>query len=738
MGNKATKPKDAIPFDIRDEKNKFKLPNVLHLTAAKLISKAKFSDLEKLHDKKYCDDMIVLTEKVLRHHLNSQEVVWLDRSLRDNNDQPVENMKTQSLVHLDKNDVGKLDVEGEEKKHHMCTGIARYYVKVAHLFAAINKTVNPMISWKNANGKQLTPVMNKSEVPKGVRTTLSKLNFCTQRIAAIKPIHNTEKNILIKAKNCNMNIKTQQVGGGDGDAETPEPGFFENISNTANSYLDSAINNSKELIANTTEKTKDAISNVTDQTKNLASNIMTKAENVKDTATDVTTDTVNPYLITAKATDSDDESPPTEETPAEKVEESPTLAEDEPAVEDDGDNKEQSAVTKEVKEELQKIQKEEEDELKKENEETFHNNKNAVSKALTDEIGIPELEALYFDVYNFKKGVFDKKSDESQKQYDKDVEKFYKTFAATDKMPPEIKKFSDIKLKDFHNQPLCNDKDSPWSKSYHATPNHKDFDLFQKYAKHIADMTMKNKQNEQKLVAILDQMFAYWIDPQTKVKELTIDPELTYEKLDKLIPETRDIIIQLYVDCEKDFQEGLNMLEAIIKKRMLINTENRVERFQQKRDAMLNNDMKQETDPTPSPEAVGATDVPIETEEEEGLLQEESTDETPEPEKKEEEPKQYEPTPVKAGDVTINDKPVVEEKPDPFAETEEKPTEEKPTEEEKPAPYTAEDAAKYNQQQKKIGEDREKKAMELEQELKTKLGDNYGWYMDKLMASVNK
>ena len=56
----------------------------------------------------------------------------------------------------------------------------------------------------------------------------------------------------------------------------------------------------------------------------------------------------------------------------------------------------------------------------------------------------------------------------------------------------------DIKLKDFHNQPLCNDKDSPWSKSYHATPNHKDFDLFQKYAKHIADMTTKNKQNEQK------------------------------------------------------------------------------------------------------------------------------------------------------------------------------------------------------------------------------------------------
>ena len=37
--------------------------------------------------------------------------------------------------------------------------------------------------------------------------------------------------------------------------------------------MDSAINGSKEMIANTTEKTKDALSNVTNQTKNLASNM---------------------------------------------------------------------------------------------------------------------------------------------------------------------------------------------------------------------------------------------------------------------------------------------------------------------------------------------------------------------------------------------------------------------------------------------------------------------------------
>ena len=154
--------------------------------------------------------------------------------------------------------------------------------------------------------------------------------------------------------------------------------------------------------------------------------------------------------------------------------------------------------------------------------------------------------------------------------------------------------------------------------------------------------------------------------------------------------------------------------------------------FKKKRDAMLENDMSQKTDANPSPDAVGATDVPIETEEEKQMEQkEESTEDKPEEKPKEEEI--YEAPVAKAEDVTVNDVPVVEEKPDPLAQTEEK-----PTEEEKPAPYTEEDAAQWAKEQKKIQEEREKKAMELEQELKTKLGDNYGWYMDKLMASVNK
>ena len=41
MGNKASKPKDLIPFDIRDEKNKFKEGDNVSIIECKPISKKK-------------------------------------------------------------------------------------------------------------------------------------------------------------------------------------------------------------------------------------------------------------------------------------------------------------------------------------------------------------------------------------------------------------------------------------------------------------------------------------------------------------------------------------------------------------------------------------------------------------------------------------------------------------------------------------------------------------------------
>ena len=47
---------------------------------------------------------------------------------------------------------------------------------------------------------------------------------------------------------------------------------------------------------------------------------------------------------------------------------------------------------------------------------------------LDKEVGIPELEELYFDKYNYKNGSFDEMTPETKKVYEKDVKEFYKVF----------------------------------------------------------------------------------------------------------------------------------------------------------------------------------------------------------------------------------------------------------------------------------------------------------------------
>ena len=203
--------------------------------------------------------------------------------------------------------------------------------------------------------------------------------------------------------------------------------------------------------------------------------------------------------------------------------------------------------------------------------------------SLSDEIGIPELEKLYYDVFDFKTGEFYEMSKKSKIQYNKDLTTFYNTLNRTKKLPANIKKFSQVKLKDFHNQGLCKIENSPWTKSYTAKASNK---LFQSYAKHVSDMIKKNEENEKHLLNIIEQLFSFWIDPKTREKKITLNPKLNYKRLDKLITPTREKLITLYLDCEKDFQKGLNILEAIVKDRLIKSARLKIENFEKKVDTL--------------------------------------------------------------------------------------------------------------------------------------------------------
>ena len=198
-------------------------------------------------------------------------------------------------------------------------------------------------------------------------------------------------------------------------------------------------------------------------------------------------------------------------------------------------------------------------------------------KSLSDEPGIPELELLYKDEYDYDEGVFKTMSSKMKEQYEKDVELFYKSFTGNAQKPDSVKKFSDIKLRDFASSEGCK-PDSVYRQKYEGTIGQ---ELFKKYAEHIQKMIENAQNNQNALLSILDKMFAWNRNHQDLTKQIIITPELNEAKLDELIAEARTLIIKCYTTCESDFITGLEIFEAIVEKQIMDVTKSQIEKLEE-------------------------------------------------------------------------------------------------------------------------------------------------------------
>ena len=496
MGNQNSRTKSQ-ESNKEDDIENMKFENVVSYVAAKYITQANFQDLKNLHKPDYCNKLVILTSKAIKHFLNEKNIDYLDQKTKEGN--LINKMANSDILYLDKDNLDRLDVSSQVKKKRMCIGLAKFYVKIAHIFAAIAMTINPRYTYIDENGiEQTVTFEQRSTIPKGREIKTKYNNLCSERINAIKPRQNTENGIVLKAKNCDMNKK---VSNAIDDVQVP-------ISST--------------------------------ETKNLY-----------------------------------------------------------------------------------------------------------------DEPGIPELETLYYDDYDFSNGTYIGVTDEGKEVYIKDLEKFYVAFTGGECFPNkcgvivenidnnvdemtigqyfsrqigevifvekqvdgvyikfkdpknrdkllkkknfkfmnspvsikkwEINKFAEIPLKDFHNQSLCSDVTSPWKKSYTGSANDK---LFIQYAEHVKDMITKSQKIEKSLLNIVKELFSFWVDPQKKEKALTINPKLNNKRLDELTAQTRESILSLYIGCEEDFQKGLQLFEGIVKAKMIETSQRRIKQFEKKADEL--------------------------------------------------------------------------------------------------------------------------------------------------------
>ena len=224
--------------------------------------------------------------------------------------------------------------------------------------------------------------------------------------------------------------------------------------------------------------------------------------------------------------------------------------------------------------------------------------KTGLEKTLADEPGITELMNLYLDDnYDYSNGTFTGMSDSTRKQFNKDLQLFYTAFTGNETMPPEITKFSDIKLRDYNKKPGCQG-DKPIFKNKYKLD--KKNELFVKYANNTKNMIQSAADNQSKLLDVINEIFTYVIDPYSGKKVIRINPKLTEDSLQTAIEKTRKFIVELYIKCESDYVNGIKIYEAIVEAKILETTQNQIKNLEQQASSIIK-ETKQTSAPVPKP-----------------------------------------------------------------------------------------------------------------------------------------
>jgi hypothetical protein len=491
-----TSPLSSIDNDLSDVEKKKILKDhdfsyILNYIATRYILTMDFQSLKNLQDPKYCDEMIILTSDIIKKYYNEREVEFLQQKIEQG--QQTNKMSKDKILYFNKNYLSNTSVDNGMRKNRMCIGIAKFYIKIAHIFSAIVMTVNPIYVYTDNNQTIKKSLLEKKDIPKGSEPRIEKMGICNARFELL----NIGNNFLNKMNA--VNVK---------NAEYDEDG---------NVISDNNPNSTERNI-----------------------NLKKKYCNI---------------------------------------------------------NKKIST--------------------------------NTMKESLSDEPGIPELMNLYYDKYDYEKGEYNGMSDESRKRFMDDLFLFYKHFTGIEETIKKkyqdldekninqlildefnkqgIKKFSDIKLKDYSStfENICFDnnnrfeyinKSSDSVSSINNNPvkndsNKLDYtkqqEFLKKYAENLKTMLSTINMEQEKLLNVLNELFVYVVDANKK--QIIINPELTNESLDEIVIKTREIIIGLYLQCESDYVDGLKLYQALIESQMFVNEKSKENNLDRERTNLLYN-----------------------------------------------------------------------------------------------------------------------------------------------------
>ena len=185
------------------------ISQILDYVATHYIVTMDFQSLKKLYKTEYCDKLVILTADIIQRYFTDLEITYLAQ--RTKGGVEVNILDKDKVVYFDKDRLGTLDIQNSIKKKNICRSIAKFYVKIAHLFAAIVTTINPIYVYKDETGNTVRATLfEKAKIPANTPREILKMNICENRINTLKHGDGLDPNeageIYISPNMCSANM----------------------------------------------------------------------------------------------------------------------------------------------------------------------------------------------------------------------------------------------------------------------------------------------------------------------------------------------------------------------------------------------------------------------------------------------------------------------------------------------------------------------------------------------------
>ena len=194
---------------------------------------------------------------------------------------------------------------------------------------------------------------------------------------------------------------------------------------------------------------------------------------------------------------------------------------------------------------------------------------------LTDEIGIKELDLLYYDIFDPETKTWKSRSKTMDEKYREDLKRFYTIFTGKSELPPNINSFKDIELFDFRSMDYC--KDTLFTHDF-IIP--KDNELILRYKEQVDLLEQSTNVYRAELLETLKKVFLTKIENENM--SYTIQSTLTLQDILNIENETRNTIINLYTNCEQYFIRALLIFEELYDNQSKVMNESRMNNLEKR------------------------------------------------------------------------------------------------------------------------------------------------------------